>query len=473
MGNKSSKGKKTKEKEVKPKKEKTPAKSEDKKEKTEDKKKAEKENLQTGGHADAFVEGKDGTLKKKKVNDGEFTFYTQTYANYPELHAFLPKYCGSDPKEKQIIMEDLTKKFKKPCIMDLKMGVSSVGEDASEEKKKSMQEKDNKTTSVSLGIRIVGMKVWNSKKGEYVSYDKDFGKKVTKEKMLDSLQLYFDNGDGVNYDIIPSFLDKLEEIFDWFRSQKQLRFYSSSLLFLYDAENKKADSPVDLRMIDMAHVHEIKDNGLDDGYLLGLDNLSKNLNLIYKKSLKPAEKTAEFTDEQVKKEWDIADSDKSGSLSFSEVEKLVFKMNIKIKEKELKKQFQFVDADKNGTLDFEEFRSFLELLHVRPEMEAILETVNNDGFLTPQQFSKFLKSEQHDEVDEKEAAEWIQKFEKKHKNGNPAERMVGTGFQAYLQSTNVNSIFDPKKQKFIKTCHNHLHIIGLQAATTPILWEIN
>jgi len=89
--------------------------------------------------------------------------------------------------------------------MDLKMGVSSVGEDASEEKKKSMQEKDNKTTSVSLGIRIVGMKVWNSKKGEYVSYDKDFGKKVTKEKMLDSLQLYFDNGDGVNYDIIPSF----------------------------------------------------------------------------------------------------------------------------------------------------------------------------------------------------------------------------------------------------------------------------
>jgi len=79
-----------------------------------------------------------------------------------------------------------------------------------------------------------------------------------------------------------------------------------------------------LRMIDMAHVHEIKDNGLDDGYLLGLDNLSKYLNLIFKKSLKPAEKTAEMTDEQVKKEWDIADSDKSGSLDFSEVEKTDF-----------------------------------------------------------------------------------------------------------------------------------------------------
>jgi len=86
----------------------------------------------------------------------------------------------------------------------------------------------------------------------------------------------------------------------------------------------------------------------------------------------------------------------------------------------LKKQFQFVDADKNGTLDFEEFRSFLELLHVRPEMEALLETANTDGFLTPQQFSKFLKSEQNEDVDEKQALEWIHTFEKKTQKRKPS-----------------------------------------------------
>jgi hypothetical protein len=59
-------------------------------------------------------------------------------------------------------MEDLTAPFKKPCIMDIKMGVSSVGEDATPEKKANMRKKDEATTSVSLGIRICGLRVYFS-----------------------------------------------------------------------------------------------------------------------------------------------------------------------------------------------------------------------------------------------------------------------------------------------------------------------
>ena len=56
-------------------------------------------------------------------------------------------------------MEDLTSQFRKPCILDIKMGTSSVGEDASPEKKAAMRAKDESTTTVSLGIRICGFRV--------------------------------------------------------------------------------------------------------------------------------------------------------------------------------------------------------------------------------------------------------------------------------------------------------------------------
>lgn len=59
-------------------------------------------------------------------------------------------------------MEDVTFGFKNPTIIDIKMGTSSVGEDATPEKRKEMEKKDLSTTTVTLGIRIVGGRVCHS-----------------------------------------------------------------------------------------------------------------------------------------------------------------------------------------------------------------------------------------------------------------------------------------------------------------------
>lgn len=58
-----------------------------------------------------------------------------------------------------ITMEDLTFGYSKPCIMDVKMGTRTAGENANVLKKNYMISKDKATTTASLGLRIVAARV--------------------------------------------------------------------------------------------------------------------------------------------------------------------------------------------------------------------------------------------------------------------------------------------------------------------------
>jgi len=219
---------------------------------------------------------------RKKVGNNEFTFYKTTLHDYPTIKPFAPGYFGTQEKDgnKYIVIEDLTQYYTKACILDVKIGTSSVGEDASPEKKASMQKKDNGTTTVSMGMRITAMKVYQAKTGDFSTYDKPWGKKVTPETMTDSLKVFFDNGEEIRKELIEGFLELLVKIQNWINNQSDLRFYSSSLLFLYDGKKEQGKPKVDIKMIDFAHVHKITDNGKDDGYIFGLKNLIETLEKI-------------------------------------------------------------------------------------------------------------------------------------------------------------------------------------------------
>jgi hypothetical protein len=234
---------------------------------------------QAGGHPGAFVA--ENGLLKKKTGRGEASFYEATVWSVCGLAALCPKCYGVEEVDGEyyVLLEDLCHGFLKPSVADLKMGRTSVGEDNSEERRRRRREEEAGTTMWELGVRFTGMVVYSPQEDKYHKYDKRWGYGLQERDFNSALLQFLGHPDpAVTAALLHDAISQVQQVLDWFLSQSSLRFYSSSLLFVYDGARP---THLRVRMIDFAHVLPMASpDGKDENYLFGVKELLARLRFL-------------------------------------------------------------------------------------------------------------------------------------------------------------------------------------------------
>ncbi|TPP53517.1 Inositol polyphosphate kinase family protein [Leishmania donovani] len=178
---------------------------------------------------------------------------------------------------RMIMLEYVCYRFRRPCVMDIKMGSRQYGLHPSAEKKRSKERKARLSTSARYGIRLAGYRRWNADEGRYNCRSKLQCRCLSLNEVKSEMSTFLLH----SREMEQVFRRQLQRLRVAFSQQTIFRFYTSSLLFVYDADDPLKTARV--TMVDFAYTYESKellqdgdpdaDFDYDVGYLKALDTL--------------------------------------------------------------------------------------------------------------------------------------------------------------------------------------------------------
>ncbi len=165
--------------------------------------------------------------------------------------AWAPSNGGKITTDLAIVLENVAAGFKKPNILDVKLGARLWADDAPAAKRERLDKVAAETTSKFLGLRIAGMRTWQGldaigQQGValdgYKIYDKDYGKKFKPDNVSESFEEYFclksvRTSNRSIRKVIRRFITDLMAMEDALEREES-RMYSSSLLFVYEGDDR-------------------------------------------------------------------------------------------------------------------------------------------------------------------------------------------------------------------------------------------
>ena len=150
-----------------------------------------------------------------------------------------------------VVLENIAAGFKKPNILDVKLGARLWANDAPMAKRVKLDKVAEETTSKPLGLRIAGMRNYQGtpKNGEenvtpdgYRLYDKSYGRTFSAETIAQGFEEYFQLTEGVKAKgavrkVIRRFVEDLRAI-EGVMEKEESRMYSASLLLVFEGDRQ-------------------------------------------------------------------------------------------------------------------------------------------------------------------------------------------------------------------------------------------
>lgn len=233
----------------------------------------------------------------RKVSSREFLENPEDeeqWSNKMELLRFVPRFfgCVTLADRQYLILKDLNFGYRRPCVMDVKIGYRtwySAGDATYNER---ARRKDENTTQSTIGFKICGWQVYDVMKRKFHRVTKAKCKMMSQPQVREAFMKFADNKSGlINpnavYNSCNGVIVQLRDLRNWFQAQGMFKFYSSSILVIYEGDETESleDLNVRVHLVDFAHTFPtegIKDRNFQDGlsslldWLIGISEESKN-----------------------------------------------------------------------------------------------------------------------------------------------------------------------------------------------------